>query len=299
MGSAMDSERPNTSVVSYRGRFAPSPTGPLHLGSLLSALTSYLDARANGGEWLLRIDDVDPQRSLQTHADSILGTLEAHGLLWDGTVVYQSTRLDRYALTLKKLESIGAVFTCACSRRQIKEALSLPCTSCSLAARSAARRLHLAGFRVEFEDRVLGLCRGDFRPILDEPVLMRRDGVFAYQLAVVADDHDAQITDIVRGSDLLNETFAQVAIYDRLGWKRPSYAHCPLVIDKTGRKLSKQNFAEPLSDSGARASLARCLQWLGLPSDGGIESMLAEAVDRWQIQRLRPHGNWSVGEPAS
>lgn len=257
----------------YRGRFAPSPTGPLHFGSLIAALGSYLQARRQGGEWWLRIEDIDPPREAPGARDAILASLEAHGLHWDGPVQYQSQRLERYAQRLERLAAEGRLYACECSRKRIAEhgerrggALHYPgwCRERHLPfAPGRARRLDTRGLVIAFEDAIQGPQRmipaeegGDF-------VLQRADGLYSYQLAVAVDDAEQGMTEVVRGSDLLASTPRQIAVQRLLGLPIPAYAHLPVAVDAGGRKLSKQNRAPALDDRRAGENLWRALRFLG------------------------------------
>lgn len=265
------------------GRFAPSPTGPLHFGSLVAALASWLDARAAGGRWLVRIEDLDAPRVVAGAADDILRTLDALGLEWDGPVVHQSERTALYRSALAHLE--GETYWCGCSRREIAD------SSLGLAADGAriypgtcrdglpagkarrALRVRAAGV-VEFEDRVQGRVRQDLGREAGDFVLLRADGQFAYQLAVVVDDADQAVTDVVRGCDLLDSTARQVHLQRLLGCITPRYLHVPAAVNAAGEKLSKQSGAPPARD---REALWRALAFLGQPAARD----LSEAVRNW------------------
>src|SRR5882672_12071788 len=237
----------------YRGRFAPSPTGPLHLGSLVAAVGSFLEARTHSGEWLVRMEDLDPPRVVPGAADDILRTLRACGMEWGGTVVYQSTRHDAYHSALHRLREKGLVYPCACSRREIADSAiagveGLVYTGtcrASLPAGKAARALRIGtrGAQVAFDDALQGHNAHDVERDFGDFVLYRADDVFAYQLAVVVDDAEQGITDIVRGADLLASTPRQIYLQQLLGLPRPRYAHLPVAVDAMGEKLSKQTFA--------------------------------------------------------
>jgi glutamyl-Q tRNA(Asp) synthetase len=215
------------------GRFAPSPTGPLHFGSLVTAVASYLDARSKGGKWLVRMEDVDTPRNVPGADADILRTLERFGFEWDGPVLYQSTRLDAYREALERLKSGGHVYPCSCTRTTTE-----PC-QCTSGAR----------WRVRFPD-------GDF-------TVRRADGIFAYQLAVVVDDAFQGVTDVVRGADLLDSTPRQMHLQKVLGLPSPRYRHVPVVLNEKGEKLSKQTLAPAIDPDGAAELLGRALQFLG------------------------------------
>jgi glutamyl-Q tRNA(Asp) synthetase len=248
---------------SYLGRFAPSPTGPLHLGSLVAAVGSFVDARSRGGRWLLRLEDLDRERVIPGCADQMLRTLEAHGLTWDGAVVYQSARIPLYAEALDRLRAHGLTFECSCTRRERAADGGYPGT-CRGGVRRAgptATRFRVDDGEVAFEDRAQGRCRFSLRERGDV-VVRRRDGIFAYQLAVVIDDAQAAITDVVRGADLLDNTPWQIALQRSLGLPTPRYAHLPLVVEPRGGKLSKSRRSVALDPRAARSQLHQALTLL-------------------------------------
>ncbi|MFC5299876.1 tRNA glutamyl-Q(34) synthetase GluQRS [Azospira restricta] len=284
----------------YRGRFAPSPSGPLHFGSLVAAVGSYLDARAAGGEWLLRIEDVDTPRNVAGAADDILRVLAALGFEWDGVPVFQSQRHARYREALDQLRRQGDLYPCACSRREIADSRLGPSVdgghvypgTCrgGLAPGRAARawRLRVPDAVVGCVDRVQGEIAHNLAREVGDFVLLRADGQFAYQLAVVVDDADAGITDVVRGADLLDSTPRQLWLQQRLGVAAPRYAHLPVATNAAGEKLSKQTLAPALPASAGVPALAAALRFLGQPLPAGGERWpLAEfwawAVAHWEI----------------
>ncbi len=277
-----------------RGRFAPSPTGPLHFGSLAAAVGSYLDARAHGGEWLVRIEDVDIPRTRPGAADAILRSLEAHGFEWSGPVLRQTTRFDAYVSALESLRRAGRAFPCACTRREIGEARYPGTCRAGLSAGKEPRawRFRTGTEPVRFTDRLLG----PFEEILEEThgdfVLLRADGYWAYQLAVVADDEFQGITDVVRGADLLDSTARQVALQQALGYRRPRYLHLPLVLSPSGEKLSKQTLAPPLDDGRAAESLSAALRFLGHPPPAGlgVADLWQWALPNWSLDRVQRAG---------
>lgn len=259
----------------YRGRFAPSPTGPLHFGSLVAAVGSYLDARTQGGEWLLRMEDVDTPRNVPGAAEQILRTLDAFGFEWDGPVLWQSQRLEAYAEALEKLKAQGAVYGCACSRKEIADSATRPAIDGGLAypgtcrnglpAGRAARawRLRVDASEIAFDDRVQGRVSQHLARDVGDFVLHRADGLFAYQLAVTVDDAFQGITDVVRGADLLASTPRQLWLQDCLGFARPRYAHLPVASNAAGEKLSKQTLAPGLNPAAAASQLVSALAFLG------------------------------------
>jgi glutamyl-Q tRNA(Asp) synthetase len=265
----------------YRGRFAPSPTGPLHLGSLAAAAASWLDARAHRGQWLVRIEDVDEPRCRGQWQDSILRTLDRLGFAWDGAVMVQSARKDAYRAALESLQRNGMAYGCACSRRQAGDgAYPGTCREGLPAGRfPRAWRMRVDGGPVEFEDRWQGACRQDVLREVGDFVLLRADGYFAYQLAVVVDDGAQRITDVVRGADLLDSTPRQLLLQRALGLEPPRYMHHPVMLGSDGRKLSKQTRAAPVDEMRGEQAVAFALRFLGLQS-----ARLDEAVEEWRTQ---------------
>jgi len=252
----------------YRGRFAPSPTGPLHFGSLVAALASYLDARAHQGVWLVRIEDVDTVRCVPGADRSILRTLEAFGLRWDEPVLYQSARTDAYRAALDRLRRDGWAYPCSCSR---KEAGAGPYPgTCRQGPRHAGGPF---SWRVRYDDPALG----DF-------VVLRSDGLFSYQLAVVVDDAAQGVTDVVRGADLVSCTPWQNWLQHLLGYPVPRYLHIPLATNAAGEKLSKQTQAPPLDPAQAPALLRAALRFLHQPEAAGVtpSEILESAVRQWK-----------------
>jgi glutamyl-Q tRNA(Asp) synthetase len=278
--------------VSYRGRFAPSPTGPLHFGSLVAAVASWLDARAAGGEWLVRIEDVDTPRTVPGAADEILRALEAFGLDWDGDVAWQSRRTARYDAALERLRALGATYRCKCSRREISdsglfgpEGAIYPgtCRALGLGTAAATERFDVSGTRVAFRDRVQGIIEQDLERDIGDFVVKRRDGLHAYQLAVVVDDAEQGITDIVRGADLLWSTPRQIALQRRLGYATPEYLHVPVATNERGEKLSKQTLAPAIGREDPMPALREALAFLGqaVPAAGSPAELLAAAAGAW------------------
>ena len=263
----------------YRGRFAPSPTGPLHFGSLVAAVASWLDARAAGGQWLVRIEDVDTTRTVPGAADDILATLEAFGLHWDGEVAWQSRRTALYQAALERLREAGHVYACKCSRKEIAdsglfglEGAIYPGTCRRLAltpGRELAERMIAAQSPVTFVDAAIGMVSQNVAHDIGDFVVRRRDGLFAYQLAVVVDDADQGITDVVRGADLLWSTPRQILLQRALGYPQPRYRHFPVATNAAGEKLSKQTGAEPIDPAKANDLLRHALAFLGQPEPRG------------------------------
>jgi len=286
----------------YTGRFAPSPTGPLHFGSLVAALASWLDARAAGGAWLLRIEDLDKPREQPGAADAILLQLESLGLTWDGAVLYQSARGASYRAALEALERLGATYPCGCTRSEIADsALAIDgarvypgtCRGGLAPGRHArATRVRTASEPIRFADRVQGEVAQSVGREIGDFVLCRADGVIAYQLAVVVDDAEQGITDVVRGADLLDSTARQIWLQQLLGYPTPRYLHLPAAVNSRGEKLSKQTGAPAVDAAHPLRELARALAFLGQPvaEAGSAHEMLQRALERWDaslIPRVR------------
>ncbi|MDQ7745880.1 tRNA glutamyl-Q(34) synthetase GluQRS [Hydrogenophaga pseudoflava] len=284
------------SFLSYRGRFAPSPTGPLHAGSLVAALASWLDARAHGGTWLVRIEDVDTPRCVPGADHFILGQLAACGLVSDEPVCWQSARGEHYETALDRLIAQGDAYPCACSRKDIEAALlaagrhrerhhaAVYPGTCrpergGLRGREArAWRLKVSPGMLAWQDRRLGPQQQDLAAEVGDFVLRRADGLWAYQLAVVVDDAAQGITHVVRGEDLADNTPRQIRLQQALGQPAPSYLHTPLVRDANGEKLSKQNGAQALALDDPLAALQAAAAVLELPAAAGP---LHEALATW------------------
>ena len=249
----------------YRGRFAPSPTGPLHLGSLLAAFGSWLLARHAGGEWLVRIEDVDRAREVPGAAARQLDTLAAFGLVPDRPPVHQSQRHALYQAALEQLKQAGAAFPCACSRSELaaQGGIHRHCIATAARGRPAWRLRVPDGLRIGFDDGLQGRYAQDLAAEVGDFVLRRADGYWAYQLAVVVDDADQGITDIVRGADLLDSTPRQILLQRTLGLPTPRYLHLPLVLDAHGHKLSKSSVAWPVDPDAPLPALGLCWTLLG------------------------------------
>ncbi|MBN8727883.1 MAG: tRNA glutamyl-Q(34) synthetase GluQRS [Xanthomonadales bacterium] len=252
-------------VTRCRGRFAPSPTGLLHFGSLVAAVGSWLFARAAGGEWIVRMEDLDPARSLPGAAPAILDALAAFGLASDGPVLMQGTRTAAYAAALKALRDTGDAFPCWCSRSDLEPCDGLHPGRCITPPRDRrpAWRLRVGSAKVGFDDRIQGRFEQDLAREVGDFVIWRADGVPAYQLAVVVDDAAQDITEVVRGADLLDSTPRQILLQRRLGLPQPTYAHLPLALDACARKLSKQDAAAPVDPANPLPALRAVLGFLG------------------------------------
>lgn len=286
----------------YVGRFAPSPTGLLHIGSLLTALASYADARAHGGKWLVRMEDLDPPREMAGAADHILRTLEAFGFEWDGEVAYQSRRYHLYEDALGRLKDKGLVYPCYCSRKDWQAAASMgadgfvyngccrvPEHRPSENGKPPAWRIRVPDEVIGFDDAIVGHYAQNLASDIGDFVLLRADGFWAYQLAVVVDDAEQGITHIVRGQDLLVSTPRQIFLQSSLGFMQTSYAHLPLLVNQSGQKWSKQTLAPALDDSQVELLLRQVSAYLNLPPAPQIDrprDLLDWAVAHWQIGRV-------------
>lgn len=282
------------SETPYVGRFAPSPSGDLHFGSLIAALGSYLQARAQRGRWLVRIEDLDPPREVAGAADRILAALERYGLHWDSAVLYQSQRHDAYRAALDWLAQQGLSYACTCTRRRIQQLGGIydgHCRSLGRSPRGAAIRLRQSQPIYHFHDRLRGELLANRTLAEEDFIIHRRDGLFAYNLAVVVDDHFQGVTEIVRGADLIEPTVRQIALYQRLAAAVPGYIHLPLALNAAGDKLSKQNHAAPLPDGDPRPTLAAALKFLRQPlpeswQDLPLTGLLSWAIEHWELSRV-------------
>ncbi len=278
----------------YIGRFAPTPSGYLHFGSLVAALASYLDARAVGGRWLLRMEDLDPPREVPGAQDAILRTLESYGLHWDGELVRQSERHDHYQALVERLLEQGLAYACTCSRKQLEGYQGVYPGFCREAGHSpqgAAIRLRVPSLSYGFVDRVQGEYRQQLDREVGDFIIRRRDGLYAYQLAVVLDDAWQGVTDVVRGADLLDSTPRQLYLQELLGLAQPRYLHVPLIIQPDGHKLGKSYRSPPLPADQATALLLRALRALGqaLPEQAAAarpEELLRWASQQWDAGRI-------------
>lgn len=282
----------------YRGRFAPSPTGPLHFGSLVAAIGSYLDAKHHQGKWLVRIEDLDTPRTIKGAADDILNTLEAYGLHWDEVIVYQSQRSSAYADAFHRLKDAGAVYPCACSRKEIAdsairrgEELVYPGTCRSgIAPSKTARawRVRVNDTTINFTDRLQGKITQDLAKDAGDFVVLRADGLFAYQLAVVVDDTAQGITHVVRGADLLYSTQRQIYLQQLLGLTTLNYMHLPVVLNAQGEKLSKQTLAQPVEKYNAVSTLFDALVFLRQNPPAELRHTNAKEILSWSVVNWQP-----------
>lgn len=286
-------------AVPYVGRFAPSPTGPLHFGSLVAAVASYLQARSNKGLWLLRIEDIDPPREQSGAAAEIVDALRHYGFAWDGEVIFQSRSRAAHEAALQTLIDKGLAYPCGCSRRQLADAPQGPlgaiypgtCRSgCS--ATDTAVRVQTTDQPITFEDGLQGICSQQLESESGDFVIRRRDGLIAYQLAVVVDDHLEGISEVVRGVDLIDSTPRQIWLQRLLGYRTPHYLHIPVVTHPNGDKLSKLTGAPGIDSNDVPATLLAALTALrqGPPDDlrrGTVDSIWLWAMANWRIDALR------------
>jgi glutamyl-Q tRNA(Asp) synthetase len=286
----------------YRGRFAPSPTGPLHFGSLLAALGGCLEARARGGTWLVRMEDLDLPRAQTGAAELILRTLEDFAFEWDGAVMRQSERSETYAHAMAQLRARGALYACACTRKEIADSrLVFPgmdgervypgsCRDGVPQGRIArTTRVRVGDEIIAFEDSVQGIIRQELRRDAGDFVVMRADGLIAYQLAVVVDDAEQSITDVVRGADLLASTPRQIHLQRLLGLPTPRYAHLPAAVNALGEKLSKQTLARPLDPRCAAPAITAALEFLGQAPPPELGRTALHEVWDWSL------AHWNLG----
>ena len=284
-----------------RGRFAPSPTGPLHFGSLIAAAGSYLNVKSAGGEWRVRIDDIDPPREVAGAADDILRTLEAYGFEWDGHIIYQSRRRDAYEAALDVLRHANVLYACGCTRKEIADSSVLgieghvyPGTCrAGLTNGRVARvwRVRTDNTQIEFTDRVQGRQSSILERDIGDFVVRRTDGLYAYQLACVVDDAEQGMTDVVRGADLLTSTARQIHLQHLLGLPTPGYTHLPAALNAQGEKLSKQTFAESLPRQRPVQALWRALAFLGQDpprvwQEARLDEFWQVAREHWKVEKI-------------
>lgn len=278
--------------MAYVGRFAPSPTGPLHFGSLITAIASYCDAKANHGKWLVRIEDTDIPRIYPGSEEHILRAMDAFQLEPDAEIIFQKDRLDIYEDVIQQLRQQGLVYACQCTRKMLgsNHIYQDTCRNLGLAFEHQAIRLKVEDVEICFEDRLQGRHCSELKKDLGDFVLKRRDGIINYQLAVVVDDHLQGMTHVVRGADLLDNTERQIYLGQLLGYPRLSYMHLPLAMNDQGQKLSKQNLAQALDLTQAPQLLKQALQALH-QAEVDLDAphrMLQQAVAQWDIERI-PH----------
>ncbi len=289
------------SAAPYRGRFAPSPTGPLHFGSLVAAVGSYLDARAHKGEWLLRIEDIDPPREVAGATDAILRALDSFGLEWDGQVVYQSRRGDYYTSALERLRQHGYLYGCACTRREIADSRLKrgtagiypgTCRNGILPGRTArALRVRVEPGSIGLTDRLQGNSRQSLLEEVGDFIVRRADNLIAYQLAVVVDDAEQEMTHVVRGVDLLESTHRQVYLQQLLELPTPVYLHLPVAVNSAGDKLSKQTLARHIGADHKTTTLLDVLRFLhqelpDSPGDARVDELLGWAIAHWDVDNI-------------
>ncbi|AMZ74358.1 MULTISPECIES: tRNA glutamyl-Q(34) synthetase GluQRS [Pseudomonas] len=281
-------------MTAYIGRFAPTPSGHLHFGSLVAALASYLDARAMGGRWLLRMEDLDPPREEPGAQAAILKALESYGFEWDGEMVRQSERHDAYDQVINRLFSQGLAYACTCSRKQLEAYQGIYpglCRNAGHGTEDAAIRLRVPELEYHFTDRVQGEFRQHLGREVGDFVIRRRDGLYAYQLAVVLDDAWQGVTDIVRGADLLDSTPRQLYLQELLGLPQPRYLHVPLITQPDGHKLGKSYRSPPLAADQATPLLLRALRALGQQPglelvDASPRELLAWGIRHWDAGKI-------------
>ena len=294
--------------ANYVGRFAPSPTGPLHFGSLVAAVASYCDAKVNHGKWLIRMEDVDKPREMAGAADDILRTLEAFGFEWDGEslkskILYQSQRSDIYENYLTKLKQDGLVYACTCSRKEIADSsnaqgidgLIYPKTCANKHALGAnihaACRALVLDKNITFLDAIQGNISQQLSRDVGDFILQRKDGLFAYQLAVVVDDFEQGVTHVVRGADLLDSTPRQIYLQQLLGFSAPYYAHVPVAVNTQGEKLSKQTLATAITPQASPVLVFEALQFLGQSppnwlKNANLREIWVWAIANWQLKNI-------------
>lgn len=278
----------------YRGRFAPSPTGPLHFGSLVTALASYLEAKSQHGQWFIRIEDLDPLREPPEATTEILNSLNAHRLFSDEPIRFQSHRHTAFEAAIEQLLSNGKAYRCTCSRKQLQANQGRHPQHCreggiAMTGQPFAIRFALSDEHCHWQDLLLGPQLQIVQAEIDDPVLVRKEGFFAYQLAVVADDIDQGITDVVRGSDLLDMTAQQLQIYRALGAPPPRWLHIPVIVNEQGQKLSKQNHAPALENCNPVSNLFAALSALNQQPPqsllkGSIDNLLEWGIAHWKRQ---------------
>lgn len=285
--------------MQYIGRFAPSPTGPLHFGSLVAAVASYCDAKAHKGKWLLRIEDIDRPREIAGAKDTILQQLDAFGFEWDADVVLQSQRNALYLRALHVLQNQALIYPCTCTRKEIADSSHLigidgfiypkTCLKQSIKRHTnSSLRIKVNSPEISFQDRIQGLIIQDIQNEVGDFVLKRADGLFTYQLAVVVDDSEQGVTHVVRGADLLNSTPRQIYLQQQLSLRIPQYAHIPVVRNSAGEKLSKQTLASSINTATAKEQICQALKFLGQNPPEDLQSANLADIWQWAIN------NWQI-----
>ena len=276
----------------YVGRFAPTTSGPLHLGSLVAAVASYLDARSHNGQWLLRLDDIDEPRSSANAERIALTTLERHGLHWDGVIGRQTDHQDRYWDAIEELRKQDLVFYCTCSRKKLRKTRTYPGFCRSRREKPvdpASIRVRVPNHEIDFEDRIQGSVRGNLAGMEGDFIVMRKELIAAYPLAVIVDDDVTGVTDVVRGADLLENTLAQIFLIQTLGIAVPRYAHIPVLNQRNEIKLSKRDQAFAIDNRTPILNLVSALHMLGIdPSEEhqDVYNLLEWAIDHWNIENV-------------
>ncbi|MFT4652802.1 MAG: glutamyl-Q tRNA(Asp) synthetase [Patiriisocius sp.] len=291
LSSAKQSSTASKCASLYCGRFAPSPSGPLHFGSLLCALASYLHAKRNNGRWLVRIEDIDTPRVEKHTIQLILDTLQAHGLHWDDEVLFQSQRQHIYTAYLSKLQHSNYLYACACSRRQIRArsgSYDGHCRDKGLPFTANSTRFKHTTNNSEFVDLFWGKRHITHNIATEDPVLKRADGIFCYHLAVVLDDIEQKVTHIVRGYDLLDTTPVHLSLFQALSERAPEYMHIPMVVQKPHEKLSKQHYSPAIDNAKALENLKMALTYLGLNSEKMTDMLTVDQILSWAITNWQP-----------
>jgi len=306
-----DQQKFLNSTTEYRGRFAPSPSGELHFGSLVAALASYLQAKKNKGKWFVRIEDIDKPREQTGAVEQILSGLTSFGMNWDvdeltaapvgqntNNCLVQSCRIKRYEKVLEYLISLNRVYACTCTRKQIKASGGIYLGECKdkglpieVNQNQHSLRLHLPELVNQFEDLLHGLVTQPIDTFNEDFIVKRKDQLFAYQLVVVVDDIDQGITEVVRGADIMPLTFRQISLYRLLNVPAPRYLHLPLAVNKPGFKLSKQNHAQGINQENPIPELIQALEFLGLPihklqSVTSVDEIISWAVQHWSVDHI-------------
>ncbi len=290
----------------YRGRFAPSPTGPLHIGSLYTAVASFIDARANHGQWLLRIDDLDPLRCKAEHTSHILKTLEQYALYWDGDIFYQHARHHAYQHALDNLRSLSLTYPCACSRKELaqrhinKGVYDAYCYNHPPSAQQAsAIRIKLLSDSISFNDHIQGRITQSLKNDVGDFIIHRKDNIASYHLAVALDDAEQRITHVVRGHDLLDSTARQIYLQQQLNLTQPNYAHIPILSDIHGDKLSKRTGAEDVALLAVNPTLIKVLGYLNFQPPAELvtytgSEILDWAVSHWSMANIKPNASLTI-----